>query len=77
MTPVDAPNAFDGPLAATKPPQELAAEPTGNAPRTRRVPPPAQSQPGAPSIMTVRAASLALQPAREPRLTITGATRSP
>jgi hypothetical protein len=35
MTPTDAPNPSDRPLAGTKPPQDLAAEPIGNA---RRVP---------------------------------------
>ena len=30
MTPADAPNASDGPLAATKPPEKLAAESIGN-----------------------------------------------
>ena len=54
MTPADAPNASDGPLAATKPPEDLAAQPIGNASRTRRVPAPEQRQPGAHSIMAVR-----------------------
>jgi len=57
MMPADAPNVSDGPLAATKPPEDLAAEPIGNALRTRHAPAPApaQRQPGAHSIMGVRA----------------------
>jgi hypothetical protein len=51
MTPADAPNASDGPLAATKPLEDLAAEPTDNASRIRRVPAAAQRQPGAHSII--------------------------
>ena len=51
MTPADAPNASDRPLAATKPREDFAAEPTDNASRTRRVPAPAQRQPGAHSII--------------------------
>ena len=38
MTPADTLNACDGPLAATKPPEDLAAEPIGNTSRTRRCP---------------------------------------
>jgi hypothetical protein len=77
MTSADAPNAFDGPLAATKPLQDLTAEPTSNGARTRRVPPPAQSQPGAPSIIAACASKPALQAARPSPLTIAGAIRSP
>jgi hypothetical protein len=47
MTPDDNPNASDGPLAATKPPEDLAVQPTGTTSRTRRLPAPAQRQPGA------------------------------
>ena len=50
MTAEDAPNASDEPLAVTKPPEDLAAQPTGNASRTRRAPPPAQRQPSMDSI---------------------------
>ena len=60
MTPADAPNAFDGPLAAAKPLQDLTAEPTSNGARTRRIPPPAQSQPGAPSMIAACASKPAL-----------------
>ena len=63
MTSADAPNAFDGPLAAIKPLQDLAAEPIRNASRTRRVLAPAQRQPGAHSIMAIRAA----EPRASPR----------
>jgi hypothetical protein len=77
MTPADTLNACDGPLAATKPPEDLAAEPIGNASRTRRVPAAAHRQPGAHSIIAARAKSLALRTARKPRLTIAGAIRSP
>jgi hypothetical protein len=66
MTPADAPNASDGPLAAIKPPEDLAAQPTGTASRTRRVPAPAQRQPGARSIIAAAPQSLALRSAQSP-----------
>jgi len=77
MTPADVPNPSDRPLAATKPPENFAAEPIGNTLRTRRVPAAAHRQPSAHSIIAARAKSLALRPARKPQLTIAGAIRSP
>jgi len=77
MTPADDPNASDGPLAATKPPEDLAAQPTGTASRTRRVPAPAQRQPGAHSIVAAAPTEPALRSAQKPRFTIAGAIRSP
>ena len=47
MTPADAPNASDRPLVATKPPQDLAAQPIGNTLRTRRIAPSGTAPPGA------------------------------
>ena len=78
MTPADAPNPSDGPLAATKPPEDFASQPTGN-----RLGALAASGTGmAPSrrafhygCLSDRA--LALRLARKHRLTITGAIRSP
>src|SRR5260370_36525717 len=77
MTPADAPNASDGSLAAPKPPQNFAAQPTGNASRTRRVPAAAHASPARVSLSLVALQSLALRPAREPQLAITGAIRPP
>jgi hypothetical protein len=77
MTPEDAPNASDEPLAVTKPPEHLAAQSTANASRIRRVPPAAQRQPGAHSIMAVRAAEPPAATRSRARLIITGAIRSP
>ncbi len=77
MTPADAPNASEGPLAATKPPEDLAAEPTGNASRTRRVPAAAQRQPGANSIIVACATKPRASVRSKPRFTIAGAIRSP
>jgi hypothetical protein len=45
MTPADAPNASDRPLVATKPPQDLAAQPIGNTSRTRRIAPSGTAHP--------------------------------
>ena len=77
MTPTDALNAFDGPLAATKPPEDLAARSTANASRTRRAPALVQRQPGARSIMAVRAAKPPRFDPLDSPAHITGAIRSP
>jgi hypothetical protein len=77
MTPADAPNASDGPLVATKPPEDLAAEPIGNASRTRRVPALAQRQPGAHSIIAVRPTEPRASPRSRAPLNIAGAIQSP
>ena len=77
MTPADAPNASDGPLAATKPPEDFAAQTTGNASRTRRVPAAAQRQPGAHSIIAACATEPRASVRSNPRFTIAGAIRSP
>jgi hypothetical protein len=77
MTPADAPNASDGPLAATKPPEDLAA----NRSATRRALAVSRhrhsANPARIPLWLFAPQSLALRPAREPRLTITGAIRSP
>jgi hypothetical protein len=53
-----------------KPPEDLAAEPIGNASRTRRVPAPAQPNPARIPLWLFAPQSLALRPARKPRLTM-------
>jgi hypothetical protein len=77
MMPADAPNASDGPLAATKPPEDPAAQPTGDASRTRRVPAAAQRQPDAHSMIAAYAAQPRASVRSKPRFTIAGAIRSP
>ena len=77
MTPTDAPNAFDEPLAVTKPPEDLAAQSTANASRTRRTQQRHSAKPGAHSMMAIRAAEPPASTRSRARLTITGAIRSP
>jgi hypothetical protein len=77
MTPADAPNASDGPLAATKPPEDLTAEPIGNTSRTRRVRHRHNANPARIRLSLLAPQSLTLRPTRKPQLTITGAIRSP
>lgn len=77
MTPADAPNASDGPLAATKPPEYPAAQLTDDASRTRRVLAAAQRQPDAPSTIAAYVAQPRASVRSKPRFTISGAIRSP
>jgi hypothetical protein len=77
MTAEDAPNASDEPLAVTKPPEDLAAQPTGNASRTRRARHRHSANPAWTPYMAVRAAEPPASTRSRAQLTITGAIRSP
>jgi hypothetical protein len=77
MTPADTPNASDGPLAATKPPEDRAAKPTGNASRTRRDQPPARRQPGTHSMIAAGATEPQAPTRSTAPLSGVGAMRSP
>jgi hypothetical protein len=66
MTPEDAPNASDEPLAVTKPPEDLAAQSTANASRTRRAQQRHSANPARILLWLFALQSLPLRPAREP-----------
>jgi len=77
MTPADAPNASDRLLAATKPPEHFAAQPTSNAAAHSPVPAAAQRQPGVHPIIAACATQLRVAARSKLRFTIAGAIRSP
>jgi hypothetical protein len=77
MTPADAPNPSDGPLAATKPPDDLAVQPTGNASRTRVSRHWHRADPPRIPLSLLAPRSLALLARSKAQAAIAGAIRSP
>jgi hypothetical protein len=77
MTPTDALNAFDGPLAATKPPENLAAEPIAALRALAVSRHQHRASPVHFPLSLLAPQSLHSRPLDDPHLTIAGAIRSP